>query len=587
MSDRSGFERRRKFLRDHFCGGGFATVSGILSTQPEMITEIDRRIPEIKLITTKSYQLEPNPGNREPVIVEGACGSFGNAVGLRNPGMERGLQDLRDIRRRHQMRALLNVSISASCPEDFARLAEGFAEVADTLELNFSCPHAAPGYGMSIGVDPELVYRYMQMVRRVSDLPLLPKLSPNVEKIGEIAQAALEGGADGLVAINTVGPELYLEKNSGEPLLINSHGGKGGKSGRWIRETALQKVAEIRSAIGDQVPLLGMGGVEDAFSVQKMRAAGVDLVGIGSAFALVRPPQWKAWFERLSRGLDTRTALGEGDGNQGLSIEQRQMEYRPCTIQSISEGPGGLRRIELDGALDYEPGQFAFIWLPGIGEKPFSLALSDPLTFLVRPRGEMTQALCTYEVGDTLYVRGVYGAGAELFDLEHLWILAGGTGLAVVPRLAAELAKQGRRPKVFCALSGDQTKFSSQEERSLFEQELSSVADYRIIADDGEIGRAVHSFAEEISSLDPDGRESAVYAVGPFPFMDAVAEASRRAGVDPQRIQLSIETQTRCGIGLCGECACAGRLTCREGTFFSLRELDDRGISIRECSHDH
>lgn len=584
---------RRRALMECFRGDAetagqirFATVSGILTTRPEMIREVDRRLPPVLVITTKSYQVLPNPGNREPVIVEPSAGNFGNAVGLKNPGMERGVQELLALRRSHRMRALLNVSISGSTPEEFVQLAKGFSPVADTLELNFSCPHAAPGYGMSIGVDPELVYLYVKAIREATELPILPKLSPNVDDMGPIARAAVEAGADGLVAINTVGPELYIEPHSGKPMLMNSHGGKGGKSGLWIRETALHKVREIRVAVGPDIPIIGMGGVGDRSSARDMADAGADIVGIGSAFASHPPGEWNRWFSGMALPGPASEAGDAAADPVPAGITKRQMEYRPFTILKSEEGPGGLRRITLSGSARYESGQFAFLWIPGVGEKPFSVALAEPLTFLVRPRGEMTRALCRMEEGETLYLRGVYGAGAAIFPGSRAWILAGGTGLAVVPRLAEELQNAGCEVTVFMGLSDASGEAAGVSEEVFLEEEISRYGKYRIVPDRGKPGRAVEEFLKELSG---SGRaeDAAVYTIGPFPFMDGVARGARREGVDPGKIQISIETPTRCGVGLCGECACAGRLTCREGTFFSLQELEERGVTILEWDDDH
>ncbi len=135
----------------------FATVSGIVTTRPGVIQRIDMEIPEISVITTKSYQVNPNQGNREPIIVEPEEGSFGNAVGLRNPGMVKGYEDLLSLRTERPLSAVLNVSVSGNSVEEFITLVKKFEDVADIIELNFSCPHAAGGYGMSIGTDPEIV----------------------------------------------------------------------------------------------------------------------------------------------------------------------------------------------------------------------------------------------------------------------------------------------------------------------------------------------------------------------------------------------------------------------------------------------
>ena len=248
----------REFLLDSRLK--FATVSGVWTTKPNLIRKVDDTVPDIDIITTKSFQVRQTPGNREPIIAEVEVGSYVNAVGLRNPGMRTAYKELKKLRKEKPLRTILNVSISGNSPEDFIKLAEKFEDVADIFELNFSCPHAKPGYGASIGVSPELVKEYMEAIRPVTEVALFPKLTPNVDNIGEIAKIAIDAGADGLVAINTVGPDPYRDPVSGELVLYNPDGHKGGKSGEHIFETALQKIKEIRDAVGPDVPIIGMGG---------------------------------------------------------------------------------------------------------------------------------------------------------------------------------------------------------------------------------------------------------------------------------------------------------------------------------------
>jgi len=297
-------------------------------------------------------------------------------------------------------------------------------------------------------------------------------------------------------------------------------------------------------------------------------------VGIGSAFAQVYPPQWRDWFDALSLQPGTQAEiepnLTASDAAGVFLSRQRQMEYKPYRIISTVDGPGGLRRISVEGELAYKPGQFAFIWIPGVGEKPFSVALSKPVTFLVRERGPMTHALCSLKEGDTLYLRGVYGQGAEIAPVPKAWIVVGGTGLAVAPKLAEALSAAGKQVTTYIALADNTIAATegSSDSSALFTQELSTAGDYRVVMDEGEIGRAVRLCAEEVSASAATA-ESALYTIGPFPFMDAAVKRAQNAGIPPEHIYISIETPTRCGVGLCGECACAGRLTCREGTFFS------------------
>ena len=168
-----------------------ATVSGVVSTKPGLIRYVDSFLPEIGLITTKSFQVERNEGNPEPIICEPSAGSFGNSVGLRNPGMEVALAELTELRRNHPLRAILNVSVSASTVEDFIILVKAFEDVADIIELNFSCPHAEHGYGATIGCSRQLSSMYMKEIREAVGPEfkalIFPKLTPNVESLTDIA----------------------------------------------------------------------------------------------------------------------------------------------------------------------------------------------------------------------------------------------------------------------------------------------------------------------------------------------------------------------------------------------------------------
>ena len=130
--------------------------------------------------------------------------------------------------------------------------------------------------------------------------------------------------ADGIAAINTVGPKLYIEPHSGQPILNNKLGGKGGASGEWVRETALDAIRSIRKAIGDEPIILGMGGVAHPEDVQAMLEAGADSVGIGSALSRVMPTEWEAYLSAMKSG---------DDADRYLSNENR-LVYTPHTVLS-------------------------------------------------------------------------------------------------------------------------------------------------------------------------------------------------------------------------------------------------------------
>jgi len=547
--------------------GGFklATVSGILTTRPGLIEWIDRMVPEIEIITTKSYQIRPNPGYREPILLEKEVGCFANAVGLRNPGMAAGIRELTDLRQKHRLRALLNVSLSANRIEDFIELVRCFAPVADILELNFSCPHAAGGYGSSIGSVPQVVYEYIRGIRSATTALLFPKLSPNVTNIADIARAAVAAGADGLSAINTVGPELFREPGSGEPILSNPNSGKGGKSGEWIKEKAIQSVTEIRGAVGPQIPVIGIGGISTAEDIRRMRRAGAKVVGLGSVFARV-PRQDLI---PLYVGALRRDFQEGGDSSETFLSSEPLMEYRSSRVREIREFGETLYMIILDGELPASASQYAFLFLPGAGEKPFSIARCRPATFLVRRRGPFTDALFRLRAGDRILLRGPYGAQMPHSPGSKAFIVAGGTGIALAPLLTRALLARGREVTLL---------FGSTREQDLEILPALDLPSRQVaVADRGRPARILDRLPELLDGQAAE--DSCFYNVGPQGFLARACRRELALGAAAAEIYLSLETPSLCGVGLCGSCECGGRLLCKEGTFVSLQHLESHGLS--------
>ncbi|WP_320123320.1 alpha-hydroxy-acid oxidizing protein [uncultured Sphaerochaeta sp.] len=543
------------------------TVSGVASTKPRLITYFDEKVHAISIITTKSFQVEVNPGNREPVICETSVGNFGNSVGLRNPGMEQALYELRKLRAEHSFSSYLNVSLSANSVEDFITLVKAFDEVADLVELNFSCPHASVGYGASIGCDQNIAAEYVRLIKEATKeckAPLFVKLTPNVDDIGLIAKAVLDSGADGLVAINTVGPIVHKDPGSGLPILQNKLGGKGGSSGHHVYERALSAIREIRQACGDDVPLIGMGGVSSGTEAAALIASGADAVGIGSALGTVDQKAWPEYLAAVKR--EAEAILGGEDPAKKQStsyiIKDRQMAYEKHQVVKSEQYGKDTRIITLDGTLDCKAGQFAFLWIPTIGEKPFSVAHNDPLTFIVKNRGPFSAELCAFQVGDNIYVRGLYGAQLNNEKTKKALLLGGGTGVAVLPSLADQLQGQGTEMSILVGTS------ESVEGKALLEEHLSSYGSFTCIADDGRPGRVL----DLLDSL-PLEEEQACYLVGPEVFMAIACRKLLARGVKEHNLYLSMERTTLCGIGMCGECACGDRLTCRWGTFMQYDYL--------------
>lgn len=551
------------------------TVSGVASTKPSLITYFDQKVQAVSIITTKSFQVKPNPGNREPIICETQTGSFGNSVGLRNPGLEVALEQLRALRSGLSTRAVLNISLSANSIEDFITLVKAFDGVADMVELNFSCPHASAGYGASIGCDQVIAADYVRQIKSATvgcKAPLFVKLTPNVEDIGSIAKAVVESGADGLVAINTVGPIVHIDMVSGQPILQNKLGGKGGCSGAWIYEDALKAVKAIRESCGSDIPLIGMGGVSTGSEVARLIASGADAVGIGSALGTVDQRLWPEYLATLKAEAEAvLTGKPKVLDKNSLSYirNDRQMAYEEHTVIDVNRFASDTIVLTLDGKLSCKAGQYAFLWVPGIGEKPFSVAHNEPLTFIIKRRGTLSEALCSLKVGDKVYLRGLYGAPLENEATKDALLIAGGTGVAVLPSLAQKLRDQRTSMRI---LVGSSETF---EGKALLEDELSAFGSFVCVPDDGKPARVLDLLDDLAISCG-----TACYLVGPERFMAKACNILLAKGVKEELLYLSMERMTLCGIGMCGECVCGDRLTCRWGTFLRYDYLKQQAPEV-------
>ncbi len=555
-----------------------ATVSGVATTKPSLIRLFDTEM-DTDIITTKSFQIKPNPGNREPVICEDEIGVWGNSVGLRNPGMDEALPQIAKLRE-EGLRKWLNISLSADNEDDFITLVKAFGPYADSVELNFSCPHAKKGFGASIGSDISVASSYMKKIDnavRDREFLLFVKLTPNVDNIDEIAKAVQDAGADGIVAINTVGPVPHTEPLSGLPILNNPIGGKGGKSGDEVFSVALDAVKRIRKAVGDDLPLIGVGGVSDGERAASLIEAGADAVGIGSALGRVNQKKWKEYLSAVKMEAE---AFLRGEKSELLSrtylSTERRMEYHPHKVESVKLHSPDTMILTLDGEVDnFKAGEFVFLWLPGVGEKPFSLALTSPLTFIIKKRGIFTSALFErIKEGDTIYIRGPYGGEAETKKTKKALLILGGTGEAVASPLSEKLEKDGVELSFLVGTSVDGG-------RGILEDVLSGKGEYKCIPDEGKVGRVLEYIAPEIGRLLSDGttlEDIAFYLVGPEIFMKNAASRLKASGVLPEMILVSMEKNTMCGVGMCGECACGSRLACQWGTFFSLSFLEKEGV---------
>ena len=530
--------------------GPFTIPSGIVTTTPSIIQRVIDTMPEVGVITTKSIGFEPRPGYREPVYSQYAPGCFVNAVGLTNPGVEQALLGLRELRIPEDR--FLLVSIFGGSVDEFVAVARRLAPVADGLELNLSCPHAK-GYGMAMGQDPEMVREVVAAVCEAVYIPVVPKLTPNVDDIAVIGRAAIEGGATALCAINTAGPG-YTE-NHGHPVLSN---GVGGISGKGVLPITLKAIKDLRAET--ELPIIGCGGLTSAADCQAAFECGADILGIGSGLSGMDTTEVHQYFSMLARDLAAGTNLAGQQIRYDLD-----MSFKPYTVTANETVCEDISVITLDGDLDIQAGEYVFVWIPGVGEKPFSCLTHSPVRLAVINVGEFTQHCCNLQIGDNVYLRGPHGVAVTPPKDAHIVCVAGGTGLAAVYQIAEDFGSDSQPVDIFV---GART-----AERLYFREACDQVGRVTIATDDGSAGfagRVSDALASFLSEQTVDALSRMVfYNCGPAAMIHA-SEAVQQQYVGANQIFSAIDYLTKCGVGICGACAAPdGRRICVDGPFIS------------------
>lgn len=247
-------------------------------------------------ISTKGTTLEPRYGNPLPRIAECPAGLI-NSIGLQNPGVDKVIsEELMKLSRVYNDQVIANVG--GHSVYEYVETCRKFNNVDKVcaIELNISCPNVSGG-GMAFGVDPKVAAHLVSEVKRVSTKPIIVKLSPNVTDIVEMAKAVEAAGADAVSLINTlVGMRINLK--TGKPIIAVK---KGGYSGPGILPVAIRMIYEVKRAIS--IPVIGMGGVSNAYDVLEMMYAGASLVMVG-AQNLVDPYACKKIIEDLPRVME-------------------------------------------------------------------------------------------------------------------------------------------------------------------------------------------------------------------------------------------------------------------------------------------
>lgn len=246
-------------------------------------------------IVTKSISVEPMKGYPNPTIIPLSGGSYLNAVGLSNPGVNAFSEELSQNKN-----IPIFISLVGSSEKDFAKMIKVF----DSLniigyEINLSCPHVSK-MGMEVGDDPEAVSKIVSTVRKNTKKPISVKVGVGSVDVIELARTAIDAGANIITAINTL-RAMSIDVETMMPILSNRI---GGLSGTAIKPIGIRCVYEISKNL--KVPVIGCGGISTWQDVVEYMLAGASAVQIGSVLGSAGPGIFNSITKDLKKYIERK-----------------------------------------------------------------------------------------------------------------------------------------------------------------------------------------------------------------------------------------------------------------------------------------
>ena len=250
------------------------TASGTAGYGTELGGFVD--LARLGAVVVKSLGADPWPGNRPPRVHATTAGML-NSVGLQGPGVEAWRRDQLPLL--DATGATVVASIWGGSVQDYARAAAALAgcpESVVAVEVNLSCPNLDGGQHL-FAHDPLASAEVIREVRSAG-LPCWAKLSPNTDRLVEVADAVAGAGAAAVTLVNTLlGMVIDVERR--RPVL---GAGGGGLSGPAIHPVAVRAVHTVHRAL-PELPIVGVGGVATAVDAVELLLAGASAVQVGTA----------------------------------------------------------------------------------------------------------------------------------------------------------------------------------------------------------------------------------------------------------------------------------------------------------------
>jgi len=249
-------------------------ASGTAGYGAELADYLD--LAAVGAVVTKSLAPYPWAGNPSPRVHTAGFGMI-NAVGLQGPGVEHWRRD--ELPRLLDTGARVVASIWGRSLDDYRRAADMLADAPGgvvAVEVNLSCPNLEGRRGI-FAHDADLSAAVITATEGCGR-PRWAKLSPNTDRVVEVAGAVWAAGAEAVTLVNTL-LGMVIDESTLRPAL---GAGGGGLSGRGIHPVAVRVVYDVHAAHPD-LPIVGLGGVSTGWDAAELMLAGASAVGVGTA----------------------------------------------------------------------------------------------------------------------------------------------------------------------------------------------------------------------------------------------------------------------------------------------------------------
>lgn len=191
---------------------------------------------------------------------------FNNIELITDRPVETNLREIAEVKRRYPKHGVI-VSLMVESRAEWQDLIKRSIDAgADGLELNFGCPHGMceRGMGSAVGQEPKLNETITSWAAEFSTIPVLVKLTPNVDNIVPHGLAAQRGGADGVSLINTIKSVIGIDIDNFVPLpKVDGRSTNGGYCGPAVKPIALHMVSSLGRAADFNLPISGIGGISN------------------------------------------------------------------------------------------------------------------------------------------------------------------------------------------------------------------------------------------------------------------------------------------------------------------------------------